>query len=76
VAGSRVRPMDSGAPDVAGESHRGHTRCHLPCGGNNRAGMRRPRVESPAPFELTPAEVAEPGFSTNGGGRRVLFCHH
>ncbi len=62
-------PMDSGAPDVAGETTEdiggGATDGSSETGGNEAA----PAVEAPAPFELTPEEVAEPGFN-NGGGRR------
>jgi hypothetical protein len=71
------KPISSGAPDVGGESTEeiggaptdgggvnGATDGGSTTGGNEVA----PAVEAPAPFELTPAEVAEPGF--NGGGRR------
>jgi hypothetical protein len=68
------KPISSGAPDVSGESTSdiggapsdgGGTTGGGETGGNDFA----PAVEAPAPFELTPAEVAEPGFN-NGGGRR------
>ncbi|MDT5413011.1 MAG: hypothetical protein QOG14_5231 [Mycobacterium sp.] len=71
------KPISSGAPDVGGESTEeiggaptdgggvnGATDGGSTTGGNEVA----PAVEAPAPFELTPAEVAEPGF--NGGGHR------
>lgn len=61
-------PMASGAPDVAGESTELAPGAPAPAeatGGDDVA----PPVEAPAPFELTPAEVAEPGFN-DGGGRR------
>jgi hypothetical protein len=61
------KPISSGAPDVAGESTEdigGAPAEAAPSGGNESA----PAVEAPAPFELTPEEVATPGF--NGGGRR------
>ena len=61
------KPISSGAPDVAGESTEGvggaPTEGGEVSGGNEVA----PPVEAPAPFELTPAEVAEPGF--NAGHR-------
>ena len=60
------KPISSGAPDVAGESTEdigGAPAEGEPTGGNEVA----PPVEAPAPFELTPAEVAEPGF--NAGHR-------
>ena len=63
--------MASGAPDVAGE----HTAIigGAPTDGGGTTGGNdvapaAPEVVAPAPFELTPAEVAEPGF--NGGGHR------
>jgi hypothetical protein len=62
------KPISSGAPDVAGETTEdigGAPAESEPTGGNESA----PAVEAPAPFELTPAEVAEPGFN-DGGGRR------
>ena len=62
------KPISSGAGDVAGETTEdigGAPAESEPTGGNESA----PAVEAPAPFELTPAEVAEPGFN-NGGGRR------
>ena len=65
------RPISSGAPDVEGETTdiggggatdgggvNGATDGGSETGGNEVA----PAVEAPAPFELTPAEVAEPGF--------------
>ena len=58
----------SGAPDVAGETTEdigGAPAESGTTGGDEVA----PAVEAPAPFELTPAEVAEPGFN-GGGGRR------
>jgi hypothetical protein len=61
------KPISSGAPDVAGESTEdigGAPAESAPSGGDEVA----PPVEAPAPFELTPAEVAQPGF--NGGGHR------
>lgn len=61
------RPISSGAPDVAGESTEG-TGGGAPTGGGEVGGNEvAPPVEAPAPFELTPGEVAEPGF--NGGHR-------
>jgi hypothetical protein len=70
-----TRPMNSGAPDVAGESTQdiggaptdgggAPTDGGSTTGGNDVA----PQVVAPAPFELTPAEVAEPGFNSGGGG--------
>ena len=70
-----VRPMDSGAPDVAGETTEDIGGAPTdgggaPDGGSETGGNEvAPAVEAPAPFELTPSEVAEPGFN-NGGGRR------
>jgi hypothetical protein len=70
-----VSPMDSGAPDVAGESTSDIGGAPsdgggAPDGGGTTGGDDfAPAVQAPAPFELTPAEVAEPGFN-NGGGRR------
>jgi hypothetical protein len=60
------KPISSGAPDVAGETTEdigGAPAAEAPTGGNEAT----PPVEAPAPFELTPAEVAQPGFN---GGRR------
>jgi hypothetical protein len=62
-------PMDSGAPDVAGETTDEIGGGGAPDGSSETGGDEAaPPVEAPAPFELTPAEVAEPGF--NGGGHR------
>jgi hypothetical protein len=63
------KPISSGAPDVAGETT--DEIGGAPAGGAETSGPDdvAPPVEAPAPFELTPAEVAEPGFN-NGGGRR------
>jgi hypothetical protein len=61
-------PMDSGAPDVAGESTEdigGAPAATPETTGDDVA----PPVEAPGPFELTEPEVAEPGFN-DGGGRR------
>jgi hypothetical protein len=62
------KPISSGAPDVAGESTEGGAPA---AGGGETSGGNEaaPAVEAPAPFELTPSEVAEPGFN-GGGGRR------
>jgi len=62
------KPISSGAPDVAGETT--DEIGGAPTGGGEETGGNEaaPAVEAPAPFELTPGEVAEPGF--NGGGRR------
>lgn len=49
-------PAESAAPAEAGS----------PTGGNFFA----PDVIAPAPFELTPADVAAPGYNSGGGGRR------
>jgi len=58
----------SGAPDVAGETTEDIG--GAPAEGGTTVGDEvAPAVEAPAPFELTPAEVAEPGFN-GGGGRR------
>jgi hypothetical protein len=67
------KPIASGAPDVEGETTDeiggGAPVGGAPDGGSETGGNEAtPPVEAPAPFELTPAEVAEPGF--NGGGRR------
>jgi hypothetical protein len=61
-------PMDSGAPDVAGESTEdigGAPAATPETTGDDVA----PPVQAPGPFELTEPEVAEPGFN-DGGGRR------
>jgi hypothetical protein len=66
------KPISSGAPDVSGESTEdiggaptsGATDGGGTTGGNDAA----PAVQAPAPFELTPAEVAAPGFNSGGGG--------
>jgi uncharacterized protein DUF1942 len=60
------KPISSGAPDVAGESTENIP--EAPAGGEGASAPAAPEVVAPAPFELTPAEVAEPGF--NGGGHR------
>ncbi|HKP39594.1 DUF1942 domain-containing protein [Mycobacterium sp.] len=62
------KPISSGAPDVAGETTTDIG--GAPTGGGEGSGGNEsaPAVVAPAPFELTPAEVAEPGF--NGGGHR------
>ena len=58
----------SGAPDVAGETTEDIG--GAPAEGGTTGGDEvAPAVEAPGPFELTPAEVAEPGFN-GGGGRR------
>jgi hypothetical protein len=68
------KPISSGAPDVGGESTEEiggpPTGGGAPNDGGGTTGGNEvaPAVEAPAPFELTPAEVAEPGF--NGGGHR------
>ena len=67
------KPISSGAPDVTGETTDeiggGAPAEGAPDGGSTIGGDEAtPPVEAPAPFELTPAEVAEPGF--NGGGHR------
>jgi len=64
------KPISSGAPDVAGETT-DEIGGGAPTGGGEESGGNdvAPPVEAPAPFELTPAEVAEPGFNA-GGGRR------
>ena len=60
------KPISSGAPDVGGETTEGGA--PAPGGGEIAGGNEvAPPVEAPAPFELTPGEVAEPGF--NGGHR-------
>jgi hypothetical protein len=67
------KPISSGAPDVSGESTEdiggaptsGATDGGGTTGGNDAA----PAVQAPAPFELTPAEVAAPGFNSGGGHR-------
>jgi hypothetical protein len=60
------KPMSSGAPDVAGETT--EIIGGAPTGGETSGGNEAaPAVEAPAPFELTPSEVATPGF--NGGHR-------
>ena len=61
-------PMDSGAPDVAGESTEDIGGAP-PAGPETTGDDVAPPVEAPGPFELTEPEVAEPGFN-NGGGRR------
>lgn len=61
------QPISSGAPDVAGETTENIG--GAPTGGETSGGNEAaPQVVAPAPFELTPAEVATPGF--NGGGHR------
>jgi len=61
-------PISSGAPDVAGESTEIIGGAPAAGGGEETGGNEvAPPVEAPAPFELTPGEVAEPGFN---GGRR------
>jgi hypothetical protein len=60
------KPISSGAPDVAGETTEDIG--GAPAGGEGSGGNEAaPAVEAPAPFELTPGEVATPGF--NGGHR-------
>ena len=61
-------PMDSGAPDVAGESTEDIGGAP-PAGPETTGDDVAPPVEAPGPFELTEPEVAEPGFN-DGGGRR------
>ena len=66
------RPISSGAGDVAGETTEdigGAPTGGAPDGGSTTGGNEvAPAVEAPPPFELTPAEVAEPGFNSGGGG--------
>ncbi|MGX9789783.1 DUF1942 domain-containing protein [Mycobacterium sp. MMS18-G62] len=61
------KPIASGAPDVAGETTEDIG--GAPTGGAEGTGGNEaaPEVVAPPPFELTPAEVAEPGF--NAGHR-------
>ena len=70
------KPISSGAPDVAGESTENIPEAPAGGGGGEGASAPAPEVVAPAPFELTPAEVAEPGFNGGGGGHRCLFRHH
>jgi hypothetical protein len=64
------KPISSGAPDVADESTQDIG--GAPTGGGEVSGGNEaaPQVEAPAPFQLTPAEVAEPGFNDGHGGHR------
>ncbi|AGB21309.1 protein of unknown function (DUF1942) [Mycobacterium sp. JS623] len=57
------KPISSGAPDVTGESTEDIGGAPAPAGGEVSGNDVAPPVEAPAPFELTPAEVAEPGFN-------------
>ena len=61
-------PISSGAPDVTGESTE-NIGGGAPTGGGEESGGNEvaPPVEAPAPFELTPGEVAEPGFNAGRG---------
>jgi hypothetical protein len=63
------KPISSGAPDVTGETTDEIGGGAATGGGGEVSGPDdvAPPVEAPAPFELTPAEVAEPGFNA---GRR------
>jgi hypothetical protein len=63
------KPISSGAPDVAGETTEDIGN-GAPTGGDEGTGGNdvAPEVVAPPPFELTPAEVAEPGFNGGGGG--------
>jgi hypothetical protein len=62
------KPISSGAPDVGGETTEEIGGAPSNGGGEVSGGNEAvPSVEAPAPFELTPAEVAEPGF--NAGHR-------
>jgi hypothetical protein len=64
-------PMNSGAPDVAGESTEDIGGAPTDGGdttGGNDVAPAAPEVVAPPPFQLTEPEVAEPGF--NGGGHR------
>jgi hypothetical protein len=64
------KPISSGAPDVGGESTENIGGAPTEGGGEVSGGNEvAPPVEAPAPFELTPAEVAEPGFNGGGGHR-------
>ncbi len=58
------KPISSGAPDTSGESTE-DIGGGAPTGGGEESGGNEvaPPVEAPAPFELTPAEVAAPGFN-------------
>jgi hypothetical protein len=63
------KPISSGAGDVGGETTEDIGGAPATGGGEETGGNDfAPPVEAPAPFELTPAEVAEPGF--NNGGHR------
>jgi hypothetical protein len=62
------KPISSGAPDVGGESTDEIGGAPTDGGSTTGGNEVAPAVEAPAPFELTPGEVAEPGF--NGGGHR------
>jgi hypothetical protein len=61
-------PMDSGAPDVAGESTEDIGGGAPAEGAETGADDVAPPVDAAPPFQLTEPEVAEPGF--NGGGHR------
>jgi hypothetical protein len=62
------RPINSGAPDVGGETTEDIGGAPADGGGTTGGNDVAPAVQAPAPFELTPAEVAEPGFNSGGGG--------
>ena len=62
------RPINSGAPDVGGETTEDIGGAPTDGGGTTGGNDVAPAVQAPAPFELTPAEVAEPGFNSGGGG--------
>jgi hypothetical protein len=61
------KPINSGAPDVAGESTEGVGAAPTDGGGEGASAPAAPEVVAPPPFQLTEPEIAEPGF--NGGHR-------
>jgi hypothetical protein len=62
------KPISSGGPDVSGESTSDIGGAPSDGGSSTGGNDVAPAVQAPGQFELTPAEVAEPGF--NGGGHR------
>jgi hypothetical protein len=55
-------------PEAPGDSSEIISGAPTDGGGDVASAPSAPEVVAPAPYELTPAEVAQPGF--NGGGRR------
>ena len=55
-------------PEAPGDSSEIISGAPTDGGGDVGSAPGAPEVVAPAPFELTPADVAQPGFNGGGGG--------